>query len=33
MAEMDTMPRIIDAMPELMARRLETIWCVSNAGA
>ncbi|PTW47809.1 hypothetical protein [Rhodovulum kholense] len=33
MAELDTMRRIIDAMPELMARRLETIWCDSNAGA
>lgn len=32
-AELDTMRRIIDAMPELMARRLETIWCDSNAGA
>ena len=33
MAELDTMRRIIDAMPELMARRLETIWCDSKAGA
>lgn len=33
MAELDSMRRIIDAMPELMARRLETIWCDSNAGA
>ncbi|QFT97600.1 hypothetical protein FIU85_09820 [Roseovarius sp. THAF8] len=33
MAELDTMRRVIDAMPELMARRLETIWCDSNAGA
>ena len=33
MAELDAMRRIIDAMPELMARRLETIWCDSNAGA
>ncbi|MBK1634848.1 hypothetical protein [Rhodovulum adriaticum] len=33
MDELDTMRRIIDAMPELMARRLETIWCDSNAGA
>lgn len=32
-AELDTMRRIINAMPELMARRLETIWCDSNAGA
>ncbi len=27
------MRRIIDVMPELMARRLETIWCDSNVGA
>lgn len=33
MAELDTLRRIVDAMPELMARRLETIWCDSNAGA
>lgn len=33
LAELDTMRRIIDAMPELMARRLEAIWCDSNAGA
>lgn len=33
LAELDTMRRIIDAMPELMARRLESIWCDSNAGA
>lgn len=33
MAELDTMRQIIDAMPELMARRLETNWCDSNAGA
>lgn len=32
-AELDTMRRIIDAMPELMARRLASIWCNSNAGA
>lgn len=33
LAELDTMRRIIDAMPELMARRLEAIWCDSNAGS
>lgn len=33
LAELDTMRRMIDAMPELMARRLEAIWCDSNAGA
>lgn len=33
MAELDTMRQIIDAMPELMARRLEAIWCDPNAGA
>jgi hypothetical protein len=32
-AELDKMRRMIDAMPELMARRLETIWCDSNAGS
>ncbi|WP_170377588.1 hypothetical protein [Ruegeria atlantica] len=33
LAELETMRRIIDAMPELMARRLEAIWCDSNAGS
>ncbi|MEO0487556.1 MAG: hypothetical protein AAF092_16755 [Pseudomonadota bacterium] len=33
MAELDTMRRIIVAMPELMARRLESFSCDSNAGA
>ncbi|MBY6137635.1 hypothetical protein KUV61_17500 [Nocardioides marinus] len=33
LAELDTMRRIIDTMPELLARRLEDIWCDSNAGA
>lgn len=33
LAELDKMRRIVDAMPELMARRLETIWCDSNAGS
>lgn len=33
LSELDTMRRIIDTMPELMARRLETVWCDSNAGA
>jgi hypothetical protein len=27
------MRRIIDAMPELMACRLDAIWCDSNAGS
>ncbi|WP_417211707.1 hypothetical protein [Antarctobacter sp.] len=33
LAELDIMRRIVDALPELMARRLEIIWCDSNAGA
>ncbi len=33
LAELDKMRRIIDVMPELMARRLESIWCDSNAGS
>ncbi len=33
LSELDTMRGIIDGMPELMARRLETIWCDSKAGA
>ena len=33
LAELDKMRRIVDAMPELLARRLETIWCDSNAGS
>lgn len=33
LSELDKMRCIIDAMPELMARRLESIWCDSNAGS
>lgn len=33
LSELDAMRRIIDAMPELLARRLEAIWCDSNDGA
>ncbi len=32
-AELEAMKRIIDAMPELMARRLASIWCDSNCGS
>lgn len=32
-AELETMKRIVDAMPELMARRLASIWCDSKCGA
>jgi hypothetical protein len=31
--EFDEMRRAIDAMPELIARRVESIWCDSNACA
>jgi len=31
--ELEDMKRIVDAMPELMSRRLETISCDSKAGA
>lgn len=31
--ELEDMKRIVDAMPELMSRRIETIWCDSKAGA
>lgn len=31
--ELNVMKRIVDAMPELMSRRLETIWCDSKAGS
>ena len=31
--ELDVMKRIVDAMPELMSRRLETIWCDSKASS
>ncbi|WP_298852234.1 hypothetical protein [uncultured Ruegeria sp.] len=33
LSEFDTMKRILDSMPELMARRLDAIWCDSYAGA
>lgn len=33
LAELDTMRPTVGAMPELMVRRLEAIWCDSNAGA
>jgi hypothetical protein len=32
-SEFETMRKIIDAMPELMARRLAWIWCDSNCGS
>lgn len=32
-AELEAMKRIIDAMPELMAWRLVSIWCDSHCGA
>lgn len=32
-AEFSNMKRVIDAMPELMARRLDSIWCDSKACA
>lgn len=31
--ELEDMKRIVDAMPELVSRRIETIWCNSKAGA
>jgi hypothetical protein len=31
--ELEDMKRIVDAMPELMSRRLETIWCDTKASA
>jgi len=31
--ELEAMKRIVDTMPELMARRLEMIWCDSKASA
>ncbi len=31
--EQEDMKRIVDAMPKLMSRRLETIWCDTKAGA
>jgi len=31
--ELEAMKAVLDAMPELMARRLESIWCDSKAGA
>ncbi len=33
LCELEDMKCIVDAMPELMSRRLETIWCDSKAGA
>lgn len=33
LAELDTMREFIDALPELMARRLASVWCDSRAGA
>lgn len=33
LAELDTMRKFIDALPELMVRRLVSIWCDSGAGA
>ncbi len=31
--ELERMKRIVDALPELMVRRLTSIWCDSNCGA
>ncbi|MBY6120446.1 hypothetical protein KUV64_15030 [Mameliella alba] len=31
--ELENMKRIVEAMPELMSRRLETIWCDTKDGA
>lgn len=31
--ELETMKNIVDALPELLARRLQSIWCDSNCGA
>lgn len=33
LSELDTMRKVIDAMPELLARRLDSIWCDSKAQA
>lgn len=33
LSELETMRKIVDAMPELMARRVEFIWCDSKATA
>lgn len=33
LSELETMKSVVNSMPELMARRLETVWCDSKAGA
>jgi hypothetical protein len=33
LAELERMKRIVDAMPDLMARRISSIWCDSNCGS